>query len=141
MSLDTIKLWHERARPNPTAENFNVQLGCHFEEVGEMLDELDFDSTWSALRQDIKDLATRLKKGREHATIVNRKKFLDSIGDQVVTGVGVGHTANMNAVEATARINTSNWSKFDEQGMPIFDANGKITKGPKYKEPVLDGLY
>jgi hypothetical protein len=35
-------------------------------------------------------------------------------------------------------VSTSNWSKFDEQGQPIFDANGKIKKGPRYVPPHLD---
>jgi len=40
MSVDSIEMWHKRARPNPTDKDFNVQLGCHFEEIVEMLDAL-----------------------------------------------------------------------------------------------------
>lgn len=37
MSIESIELWHKRARPEPTDKDFNVQLGCHLEEVVEML--------------------------------------------------------------------------------------------------------
>lgn len=73
--------------------------------------------------------------------IKDRKEFLDSLADQIVTGVGTGHCAGMQTVEACERVNESNWSKYDAGGRPIFDANGKITKGPSYKKPGLGGLY
>ena len=86
-------------------------------------------------------LADWLKKGIVSARITDRKEFLDSIADQVVTGIGAAYCADMRASDACDRVNTSNWSKFDHNGQPIRDANGKITKGPNYQPPVLDGLY
>lgn len=146
MTTEAIELWHRRARPKPTAADFNVQLGCHFEEIQEMgctieggdiimiklLDDLD---------SVVSRIADRLKKGLSNVEIVNRKEFLDSIADQVVTGIGAAYCAGMKGAAACDRVNTSNWSKFDENGQPIRDANGKITKGPNYQPPVLDGLY
>jgi hypothetical protein len=146
MSTEAIELWHKRARPEPTDKDFNVQLGCHFEEIQEMactlegvdvimiklLDELDSVTS---------QISSRLKKGLSAVEINNRKEFLDSIADQVVTGIGAAYCAGMKAADACHRVNTSNWSKFDHNGQPIRDANGKITKGPNYQPPVLDGLY
>lgn len=145
MSLENIELWHKRARPTPTREDFNVQLGCHFEELDEMFGALafDFDTAHvaSEARSYIKLLAARLKSGKGKATIYGRKDFLDSIADQIVTGVGAAHCAGMQGAEAVNRVNTSNWSKFDDEGMPLRDANGKIAKGAKYTPPDLEGLY
>jgi hypothetical protein len=67
--------------------------------------------------------------------------LLDSAADQIVTSVGVGHCAHTNIVKAVDVVNGSNWSKFDKDGQPIFDQNGKILKGPDYKAPDLEGLY
>jgi hypothetical protein len=61
--------------------------------------------------------------------------------DQVVTGLGAAHCAGMKGAAACDRVNASNWSKFDHNGQPLRDVNGKITKGPNYQPPVLDGLY
>jgi hypothetical protein len=146
MSTEAIELWHKRARPEPTDKDFNVQLGCHFEEIQEMACTLEgvdvimirlldeFDSVTSRI-------ASRLKEGLSAVEIIDRKEFLDGVADQVVTGIGAAYCAGMKAADACDRVNTSNWSKFDHNGQPIRDANGKIKKGPNYQPPVLDGLY
>ena len=144
MTTEAIELWHRRARPEPTAADFNVQLGCHFEEFVEMMDCIeivDASNTLDAARDVMSALADWLKKGNVTAQIADRKEFLDSIADQVVTGIGAAYCAGMKGAVACDRVNTSNWSKFDENGQPIRDTNGKITKGPNYQQPVLDGLY
>ena len=146
MTTEAIELWHKCARPEPTAADFNVQLGCHFEEILEMVETLDFTSDGVEyesmyLQAALRGFANNLKRGDLQATINDRNEFLDSIADQVVTGIGAAYCAGMRASDACDRVNTSNWSKFDHNGQPIRDANGKITKGPNYQPPVLDGLY
>ena len=141
MSIDSIELWHRRARPDPVQENFNVQLGCHIEEFIEMLDATKFNNTWTNLRYELVLLADRLKANMENAEIVDRKEFLDSLADQIVTSVGVGHCAGMKTSDAVDAVSRSNWSKFDDEGFPIFNESGKIMKGANYKRPYLEGLY
>lgn len=147
MSVDQIELWHRRARPKPTEEDFNVQLGCHFEEIVEMLDTLDFTNADGieyevrTTRVALNALARMLKNGELLAHITDRKEFLDSVADQVVTAVGAGYCAGMKTAEAVAAVNRSNYSKFDKNGYPIFNENGKIAKGPDYAPPNLEGLY
>lgn len=148
MSIDLIALWHSRARPTPTDKDFNVQLGCHFEEIAEQLECMEgYDEDSGRVIFDayeaVKTLADLLKAGEIHCEILSgyRNDFLDSLGDQIVTATGVAHCAKMNVTEAVRRINTSNWSKYDNDGKPIFDQNGKITKGPNYAPPDLEGLY
>jgi hypothetical protein len=143
MSVESIALWHKRARPEPTDKDFNVQLGCHFEEIVEMMDTLEFDSgegVASEAFRRLSELALHLKFGVVKAKVSDRKEFLDSLADQIVTATGVGHCAGMNITEACVRVNSSNWSKYDANGQPIFDANGKIAKGPNYHKPALEGL-
>lgn len=143
MSIESIELWHKRARPTPRETHFNVQLGCHFEEICEMLAVINTtqNDTLIRARSALAWLADGLKQGRISADITDRKEFLDSLADQVVTAVGVGHTAGMQTAAAVHKVNLSNWSKFDVEGYPIFDDHGKITKGPKYAPPDLSGLY
>ena len=142
MSTDLIEMWHQRARPNPIQSDFNTQLGCHFEEIVEMLDTLRIDSMNLAVaRNALHILATHLKANTLNADITNRKEFLDAAADQVVTAIGAAHCAHMKPTEAVYRVNRSNWSKYDVDGKPIFDENGKIKKGPSYAPPDLTGLY
>lgn len=148
MSIESIELWHKRARPNPAEKDFNVQLGCHLEEIVEMIEALRFShrngtgvempGKNSMIYQQLKDFSDGLKSGRITAQIANRKDLVDSLADQVVTAVGVGHTARMNMTRATDIVNTSNWSKFSPEGLPYFDQDGKVLKGRNYVPPALE---
>ena len=42
--------------------------------------------------------------------------------------------------EALNRVHASNMSKVDDNGDVIYNASGKVMKGPNYKEPDLDDL-
>jgi hypothetical protein len=143
MSTDQIELWHKRARPTPTADDFNVQLGCHFEEIEEMMRavETSDEEMWEDVRLQVLSLSRLFKANIMKASIINRKEFLDSIADQVVTGIGTGHCAGMKTAEGIAAVNRSNYSKFDKNGYPIFNEQGKVMKGPDYAPPDLEGLY
>ncbi len=91
-------------------------------------------------RVALRALADHLKKSQHTVTVdpENRSLFLDSICDQLVTGTGVAAHCLFPVVEALNEVNSSNWSKFDEHGNPIVDANGKIMKGPGYFKPNLE---
>lgn len=143
MSVDQIELWHKRARPEPTVEDFNVQLGCHLEEIVEMLAVVNTTQNDALVRARtaLNWLAEGLKKGFIRADITDRKEFLDALADQIVTATGAGHCAGMKTADAVAAVNRSNYSKFDKNGYPIFNENGKIAKGPDYAPPNLEGLY
>lgn len=145
--LNIIEGWHETARPVPTAQDQNVQTGCHLEEVMEMVACMSGDDEYSDMLLDrLHTALTVVSLGLKQGTIKyrikdeNRMEFLDSLCDQIVTAVGVGHCAGMNVVEGTRRINSSNWSKF-VNGKPEFDRNGKIIKPDTYMPPNLEGLY
>lgn len=148
-TLKTIELWHRRARPEPTNANLRVQLGCHLEEVVEMLETIScLNSIGNYAEHLLLDatnaldlLALALKTDDEIAVhIINRKELLDSLVDQVVTSVGVGHCAAMNVPTGSERVDVSNWSKYVD-GQPVFNEHGKIAKGPNYVAPDLEGLY
>jgi hypothetical protein len=147
--LDTIagiRTWFERAVPKPTNKNLHVQLGVHFEEVGEMLQSLQ-GKTYLTRKlidnamESVKLLAEHLKTQTEVVCVgaYTEAELLDALCDQVVTAVGVGHMLGYPMSEAIDRVNTSNWSKF-VVGKPVFDENGKIRKGPDYHKVDLTSL-
>lgn len=143
-ALNWINEWHRRACPTPDQRALDVQLGCHIEEFVEMLATLAVNGepvSNSSTFAKLKKLADMLKAGDVSATVLDRQELLDSLGDQIVTAVGVGYRAKMNVPVACIRVDESNWSKFDAAGLPIFDANGKVTKGVNYLPPNLEGLF
>lgn len=119
--------------PNPTDRTLQVQFACHLEEISEMADGVsgfDFDA------EDLRRHSDALKYRDTWIGVTNRTALLDSLCDQIVTAIGVAHMLGMNIEGALAEVNRSNWSKFVES-RPMFDANGKIIKGPDYRPPEL----
>ena len=138
--MKNTKQWFEAAVPNPTAKNLNIQVGCHLEEIEEMMDAIQVSDSlpWQQVSAAIGRLATDLKTGQLAITSVNATEVLDGITDQQVTAIGIGHMLGMDTTGALAEVDRSNFSKFGKDGQPIFDENGKIKKGPHYVKPNLE---
>lgn len=129
--------WFKEAKPQPNQRDLSTQIGCHFEEVVEMLDALGY--TEMAHRLEI--IADSYKQNQQterlqQLTHQQKVEVLDSLADQVVTATGVAYMAGFDFNAAFAEVNASNWSKF-ENGKAIFDENGKIKKGKNYFKPNL----
>lgn len=130
------KEWFKVCKPNPTIEQATIQAGVHMEEFGEFLDALG----WHDHADVIYNLADRYKK-KEDVCIYSindcdKVELLDSIIDQNVTGQGLCHTLELDHEGALVEVEHSNASKL-EDGKPVFDENGKITKGKGYTPPNL----
>jgi hypothetical protein len=143
-TLESVQEWHRRACPDPTQRDLDVGLGCHLEEVGEMLAAMQFDAQHETYRRDtlamIEMLAHALKKGEATIVVLDRKEVCDGIADQIVTGTGFGYRLGMNIPHAVERVDFSNWTKFVD-GKALFNENRKIIKGPYYVPADLEGCY
>ena len=141
MNIEKIINWFKAAKPNPTDKDKATQIGAHFEEVSEMMQALSCSPVQvhqiseefyasSAINKDIDGKCLELPENWEI-------DLLDSLCDQIVTAIGVGYMMGFDMVGALDEVNLSNWSKFDENGNPIFNENGKIVKGENYFKPDL----
>ena len=134
--------WFELAHADQGHQKRTVQLGVHFEEVGEMLAALksgDFDTSVLLDEAQIamETLAAHLKQNSKTVHInAERVLLLDSLCDQAVTAAGVAYDFGFKFPQALREVNRSNFSKF-VNGAPVFDENGKIKKGPDYSPPNL----
>jgi hypothetical protein len=141
-ALESIALWFQQAVPSPTSKNLHTQLGCHFEEVSEMIAALHTNDERTAillLQSEVamSRLADHLKASDDVIfEKVHETELLDAICDQIVTAVGVGHMFSYEVKDALDEVNASNWSKFVD-GEPVFDENKKIQKGKDYFKPDL----
>lgn len=128
------------------AAHISVQIGCHLEEVAELLQCLRFnnDGPDLVLRRAIADfiwLSGKLKAGDYLAHIPPHKRVeaLDALCDCEVTGNGIAYLAGFDKTEADKRVLDSNDSKL-EDGQPVILEGGKIGKGKDYHAPDLRGL-
>lgn len=144
MQKDTLvdtQNWFLKAVPNPTSKNISTQMGCHLEEVEEMLRTIypngNYDAELLQRAQDaLTNLANHLKRDDTAYRIQPGTDLLDSLADQIVTATGVGVFLGMNVPGALAEVNRSNYSKF-EDGEPVFNENKKVMKGKDYTPPDL----
>lgn len=143
-TLEETDDWFDACYPAPTTKNLNTQMGVHFEEVGEMIDEVtpttsEAEYLFMVARKAISKLSMYLKE--TDGTVIikpeNRIGYIDAICDQIVTATGCAHMSQMNLIGAMDEVNRSNYSKFDETGHPIFDENLKVAKGPNYTKANL----
>ena len=129
-------MFFDIALPEKTLETRCVQIGCHFEEVAEMMEALGLHAN----AEKMHELANKFKRKINGAMVQTKKadlvKLADAMGDQIVTATGVMENFNMDSLGIVNNISDSNLSKF-EDGKPVFDSNGKITKGKKYVKPNL----
>lgn len=135
--LDQIKTWYNAAKPNPNIFDVCTQLGCHFEEVAEMMNTLGL--TDACYHTEV--LANGFKRHEPFALeAVNfvlsdderKGQLLDDLADQAVTGQCSAESMRMNFIGYLEEVANSNDSKFTDEGYPLFDENGKIIKGPNY---------
>ena len=139
-TLENTRQWFLKAIPNPTSKNISTQIGCHLEEVAEMLNTITSNNQEralqiEALRAAIDHVGNLLKKDN-NIVIKDSVELLDALADQIVTATGVGTFLGMNVPGALAEVNRSNYSKF-EDGEPIFNENKKVMKGKDYTPPDL----
>ena len=108
---------------------------------------------------NLQDSRARIRSGYQKNLIVEEfKEFLEADGMLFRHGHNVQqeclkeladlvyvcyqYAANMrwDLDEALNRVHTSNMSKLDEDGHPIYRDDGKVLKGPNYKPPNLEDL-
>lgn len=118
-------------------------MGCHLEEVVEMLVELlprnpENQEKLTKAISALTVLSDLMKSDGEAFEVIPecRLAVLDSLADQIVTATGVGVFLGMNVPGALDEVNRSNYSKF-ENGEPVFNENKKVMKGKDYTPPDL----
>jgi len=71
---------------------------------------------------------------------VNATECLKELADLVYVCYQYAENLGWDLDEALNRVHQSNMSKLDEDGQPIRREDGKVLKGPNYKEPTLTDL-
>ncbi len=83
-----------------------------------------------------------LDEYREAAEAGNLVGIADALSDlmYVVLGTYVAHGLQEAAEELFAEVQRSNMSKLDENGQPIFRADGKVLKSKLFSQPDLQAV-
>ena len=139
-SITDISNWFKAAKPEPTKKDICVQIGCHYEEVAEMMIACQGVSHYGS--NVINNCAEAYKETTEAFGLdeahqpKDHIELLDALCDQIVTATGVAYMMGFDIEGALKEVIRSNNSKM-VNGKFEFDANGKIAKPDSYSEPDL----
>ena len=67
----------------------------------------------------------------------NLKEVADALTDILYVTYGAGYAYGIDLDECFKEVQRANMSKLGSDGNPIYHENGKVKKGPNYKEPNL----
>ena len=91
-------------------------------------------------RHDLLRLMLVKEEYAELLSATDEENLIKELADLVYVTYGYAATFGWNLDEAVRRVHASNMSKLDINGQPIFREDGKVLKGPNYKEPYLEDL-
>ena len=87
------------------------------------------------LRYDlIKEELEELKVAMENKDLL---EVADALTDILYVTYGAGHAFGIDLNKCFEEVQSSNMSKLDENGNPIYSESGKVMKGPNYFKPNL----
>lgn len=76
-----------------------------------------------------------------YAETLDKKKLTKELSDLIYVAVGAAIHLGLPLNEVFEAVHASNMSKLGENGKPVLREDGKILKGPNYKEPNLDQFF
>ena len=89
----------------------------------------------NSLRYDlIKEELEELKEAMENKDLL---EVADALTDILYVTYGAGHAFGIDLDKCFEEVQSSNMSKLDVNGKPIYNDTGKVMKGPKYFKPNL----
>jgi len=64
-------------------------------------------------------------------------EIADALTDILYVVYGAGHSFGIDLDECFDEVHSSNMTKLGEDGRPMYRDDGKVMKGPNYREPDL----
>ena len=92
------------------------------------------------MQEEMEEVAWELYMVSKVDTPAKRASLLKELADLQYVLSGTAVALGLDLEEAFNRVHESNMSKAGEDGKAVFRPDGKILKGPNYKEPDLKDL-
>ena len=116
----------------------------NFEKVGDFMEAFGQevlyvptmpDFNLAALRLDlIEEEVQELRDGLGRSSLL---EVADALTDILYVVYGAGHAFGIDLDDCFHEVHSSNMTKLGEDGRPIYREDGKVMKGPNYREPDL----
>ena len=116
----------------------------NYEKVGIFMktfgQEVKLDPSFSTDKINKLRLSLIKEELEELSDAMNKKNLLevaDALTDILYVTYGAGHAFGINLDKCFDEVQSSNMSKLDANGKPIYNEFGKVMKGPNYFKPNL----
>lgn len=108
------------------------------EEAHETIQELSYENAIEKLSPRSKLCKYNFDKMN---TSAHKQKLVKELADLMYVTIGAAVTFGLPLEEVFYEVHKSNMSKLGEDGKPIYREDGKVLKGPNYKEPDLEKFF
>ena len=114
--------------------NFN-KVGVFMKTFGQEIKNKPSFSTKKINQLRISLIQEELDELKEAMANNDLLEVADALTDILYVTYGAGHAFGINLDECFEEVQSSNMSKLNNDGKPIYDQNGKVMKGPNYFKP------
>ena len=83
------------------------------------------------IQEELEELEDACEKG----TLID---VADALTDILYVVYGAGHSFGIDLDKCFAEVHQSNMSKLDTNGKPLYNKEGKVIKGPRFRIPDLE---
>jgi len=113
-----------------SVKKFMVTFGQEVKNKAEFPNEKITKLRYDLIKEELEELAQAIKDK-------DIKEVADALTDILYVTYGAGHAFGIDLDKCFEEVQSSNMSKLDANGRPIYNENGKVMKGPNYFKPDL----
>ena len=113
-----------------SVKKFMVTFGQEVKKKAEFPNEKIIKLRYDLIKEELEELGQAIKDR-------DIKEVADALTDILYVTYGAGHAFGINLDKCFEEVQSSNMSKLDINGKPIYNENGKVMKGPNYFKPDL----
>ena len=113
-----------------SVKKFMVTFGQEVKNKAEFPNEKITKLRYDLIKEELEELGQAIKNK-------DIKEVADALTDILYVTYGAGHAFGIDLDKCFEEVQSSNMSKLDANGKPIYNENGKVMKGPNYFKPDL----
>lgn len=113
-----------------SVKKFMVTFGQEVKNKAEFPNEKITKLRYDLIKEELEELGQAIKDK-------DIKEVADALTDILYVTYGAGHAFGIDLDKCFEEVQSSNMSKLDANGKPIYNENGKVMKGPNYFKPDL----
>ena len=111
-----------------SVKKFMVTFGQEVKNKAEFPNEKITKLRYDLIKEELEELGQAIKDK-------DIKEVADALTDILYVTYGAGHAFGIDLDKCFEEVQSSNMSKLDANGKPIYNENGKVMKGPNYFKP------